>query len=715
MQKILTNEILIPSMPAFTMAMLLVVNSPVAEPEVGPPPETHVETVIDTVHGVAIADPYRWLEDGSSEEVMTWTQAQNEYFQQYVNSFPGREAIADRMTELLQIGGVTTPRVRDSLLFYKKREGDQNHAILYMRRGIDGENEVLLDPNTFSEDGTVALDWWHPSADGSLIAYGVSSSGSERSTLYLLRTQDKSHLPDTIPFTRAVSIAWLPDNSGFYYTRFAVPGTVPGGDEDYYRRVYLHKLGNPWESDPLLFGENLDKAAWTGVQLSPDGSRLFCNVFYGWSRIDFYYKELSQTESEFINITQDAHATYFLTPLDDRFLMVTNYEAERYRLLEGRYEQLEIANWREVIPERESTLESIRVIGNHIVTRWLEDAHSVIVVFTMGGQPIRKLDLPTIGTAGELRGEHDGQDLFFSFASYNLPSTVYRYNVGARELQVFDQVTAGIDVSNIEVEQVWYTSADSTPVSMFVVHHQNIELDGDNPTYLTGYGGFSQTMTPYFSRIFGDWVNHGGLAVVPQLRGGGEYGEAWHNAGKLDKKQNTFDDFIAAAEYLFDAGYTSPERLCIAGGSNGGLLVGAVLVQRPDLCRAVVCSVPLLDMIRYHEFLIARLWISEYGSSEDTEQFEYLYEYSPYHHVEETEYPAVLFKASESDGRVDPMHARKMAARMQAANTSDHPIFLRLETKAGHGQGKPTSKRIEEYTDTWSFIYRELGVHPQEQ
>jgi len=392
-------------------------------------------------------------------------------------------------------------------------------------------------------------------------------------------------------------------------------------------------------------------------------------------------------------------------------LILTDYKAPHYRLLEGRYDQPDLKNWREIIPARKSILQSFVVVNNHIVARYLTNAYSSLEVFTLDGAPVRSIELPSLGTVSGVHGEPDGADMFFSYTSYNSPPTIYRYNFPSDSLDVFTQVEAGVDIDNIEVKQVWYRSADSTPVSMFIVYNKNIKRDGDNPTYLGGYGGFNSNMTPYFSRTISYWVNHGGIYAVPNLRGGGEYGEEWHKAGMLENKQNTFDDFIAAAEYLFAEGYTSPEKLCIVGGSNGGLLIGAVVTQRPDICRVAVCAVPLLDMVRYHKFLIARLWIPEYGSSEDAEQFKYLYAYSPYHHVtNNTKYPAILFKASESDGRVDPLHARKMTARMQTANISGYPIMLRLETKAGHGQGKPISKVIEELADTWCFISKELGV-----
>lgn len=674
------------------------------------PPETKIEIVYDTLHGVVIADPYRWLEDGSSDEVLQWTEEQNEYFQKYVNNYEGYDELSKVMEKLLTVGGVSPPEVYGDLYFYKKREGDWNHSILYMRKGIDGDDEVLIDPNTFSEDGTVALDWYYFSNDGSIIAYGVSSSGSERSTLYLKNTSDKTMLTDTIPFTRAVSMAWLPDNSGFYYSRFPAPGSVPEGDENYHRNIYFHNIGERWEDDQLIYSDE-DITVWPGVSISPNGTKLFVGVFKGWSDTKYYYKDINKENNEFTLISTNHEANLGIIPLDDHFLIRSNNNAPKYRLLSGSYDQPDAENWKEIIPEGESLLETYLVVNNQIVVRRLTNAYSALEFYTADGEFISKVELPDIGTVYSMHGEYDGDEMFFSYSSYNRPTTIYRYSFKEKTLRVFDEVKAGIDYSNLAVKQVWYNSKDSTPVSMFIVHHKDIKLDGTNPAYLYGYGGFNVSEKPYFSRTLAFWVNQGGIFALPNLRGGGEYGEEWHDAGKLANKQNTFDDFIAAAEYLFENGYTLPDNLCISGGSNGGLLIGAVLTQRPDLCKAAVCSVPLLDMIRYHLFSIARIWIPEYGSSEDLEQFKFIFDYSPYHNVEEgAEYSIVLFEAGASDGRVDALHARKMTALMQNSTGSDNPIFLRVETKAGHGQGKPTSKRIIHQTEKWSFIFKSLGL-----
>ncbi len=676
----------------------------------GEPPVTRADNVIDTLHGVPIADPYRWLEDNESVEVKSWTDAQNKYFQDWVTQFPGREKLQKKMKHFLSFSTFGTPFQYGKFYFQTRRQAGQNHSVLFVTKG-SGKPEVLLDPNTFSEDGTVALDWWYPSTDGAFVAFGKSSSGSERSTLYIINSETKELLADTIPYTRAASIAWVPNNRGFYYTRFATPGEVPEGDEDYYRRVYYHQIGGGWEDDPLVFGEGQDKAAWCSVALSPNGKHMIASVFLGWSKMYHYYKSLTDFSSEFIPLNENQEAAFDIIPLNDRFIIRTDQNAPRYRIMVGAYAHPTFQYWQELIPERESTIDEFIVAGNKIVTNSLTNAYSTVEVFSLEGTGRKEITLPALGSVHAIHGEIDSDLLYLNFSTFNMPTTIFSYNLTTGELKQIDQIEAGIDIDDIAVQQVWYSSKDSTKIPMFVIHRKGMPLDGNNPTYLYGYGGFNSNSTPFFSRTIGYFLSLGGVFAYPAIRGGGEFGEMWHKGGMLANKQNCFDDFISAGEYLIEKGYTSKERLVISGGSNGGLLIGAVVTQRPDLCVAAVCSVPLLDMIRYHKFLIAELWIPEYGSSDNADQFKYIYAYSPYHHVVNgVKYPSVLFKASESDGRVHPLHARKMTAIMQARTGSKNPIFLRLETKAGHGQGKPVSKRIEELVDTWSYIYDMLGV-----
>ncbi len=677
----------------------------------GPPPATRVETVVDTLHGVEVEDPYRWLEDGASDEVAAWTAAQNNYFREYIDGFEGHDRVVAEVERLLTIGHITSPEVRGNHYFFYRREAGQNHMVLYKRTGLEGTPEVLVDPNSFSEDGTVAMDWAYLSPDGSILAYGKSSSGNEQSTLFLINTEDCAHLSDTIPYTSSVSLAWLPDNSGFYYTRTPVPGAVPEGEEGFHRRVYFHKVGSGWQDDPVIFGEGYIPTAWPFCAVSPNGRWLVCGVYLGYQQTELFVKDLSQRGSRFDPIVTGVEAIFNVTPLNDRFLIQTNYLAPNNRLMIGRYDRPGMKFWQEIIPERDFKLEEFYAIGGHIVARSLRNAASLLELYDLRGDLMREFELPTLGTVSGVTGEWGGDEMFCEFSSFTYPPTIMRYGFADETFEIVDGVETDLNLDDFTVKQVWYNSEDGTPVSMFVVHRKDIVLDGQNPTYLYGYGGFDVSMVPSFSRTRTFWLNQGGVYALANVRGGGEYGKEWHEGGILEKKQNSFDDFIAAAEYLIDEGYTSSDKLVISGGSGGGLLVGAVLVQRPELFKAVVCSVPLLDMLRYHKFLLGRLWIPEYGSADDSDQFDFIYDYSPYQNVYAgVAFPAVYLSAAESDARVDPLHARKMAARLQAATISDNPVLLRIETKAGHGQGKPMSKIAIEIAEEWTFVMRALGM-----
>ena len=594
-----------------------------------------------------------------------------------------------------------------------RRDGDQNQPVLWVRDGLHGAERVLLDPNTWSEDGTVALDWSYASHDGRLLAFGRSSAGDERSTLRVLDVETGRLLPDEISDTRACSLAWLPDGSGFYYTRYPARGTVPEGDENYFRRVYFHSLGTDPGHDPLVFGEGRDREDWPNVDLSPDGRWMWISVEKGWTRTDAYVFDRQRPEAPCIVISEGREALYGGEIVGDEMFLLTNEGAPRYRVFRVNLHSPARDAWVELIEESDvRVLDGIRIVGGRLVVLWMENASSRLALYDLSGDFLNDIPLPTIGTVSGLTGEHDGDELFFGFSSFTVPPTVYRCALGAQlsPPECHLRVEADLDPSRYAVEQVTYPSKDGTPITMFLVHRVDLARNGQAPCYLNGYGGFNVSMTPGFTRTTYLWLEQGGVYAMPNLRGGGEYGEAWHRAGMLEQKQNVFDDFIAAAEFLVERGYTNPQRLAIGGGSNGGLLVGAVLTQRPDLCKAVVCSVPLLDMLRYHLFRIARLWIPEYGCADDPTQFDWLRSYSPYHRVEDgVAYPAVLIMTGESDSRVDPLHARKMAARLQAASRGG-AVLLRVEAKAGHGAGKPLTKVLEEYADIWSFVGWQLGV-----
>jgi len=667
---------------------------------------------------VPVRDPYRWLEDGEADEVRRWSEAQGRHTRAALDAVPAAAAIRARLRALFAIGVVSPPVARGGRYFHQRRSGDQEQPILYVREGQEGADRVLLDPATLAADRTSALDWFYPSEDGRLLAYGVSEGGSEKSVLRVRDVDGGRDLADEIPFTRACSLEWRPDGRGFFYTRYPEPGTVPAGEENYHRRVYEHVLGRDWRDDPLVFGADRPPEDWPSVHLSPDGRWLAVSVSRGWTRTDVYLRDLAASPgtgeaAAFQTVVEGVEALFGVELRNDRMYLQTNLDAPRSRLVATFLDRPGRESWRDVLAESPAgdVLEGTSVIGDWIVAVWLREASSRVTIHGPGGEKVHDVELPVLGSVTGLTGEWNGREAFLGFTSYAVPPTVYRLALPEPALLPWARAEADLDADRFRVRLARYPSRDGTTVSMFLVDARDRPADGRGPALLTGYGGFNISHTPAFGRGVILFLERGGLYAVAHLRGGGEYGEEWHRAGMLGRKQNVFDDFIAGAEYLVREGHAAPDRLAIMGGSNGGLLVGAALTQRPDLFRAVVCQVPLLDMVRYHLFRIARLWIPEYGSPDDPEAFRWLHAYSPYHRVRDgVPYPAVLITTGESDSRVDPLHARKMAARLQAATSSGRPILLRVESRAGHGQGKPLSKTLEEWADVWTFLFAELGM-----
>ena len=674
-------------------------------------PISRLEPVVEQLHGELITDPYRWLEDSGRDDVRAWTVAQNAFTQAYLAGITARPLIRARLEELLAIESLGAPTPAGGRYFYSRRGGTQNQPVLYVREGVHGPDRVLLDPNALNAAGTTALDWYFPSEDGRMLAYGLSEDGSEDSTLHLMEVATGRVLADRIERTRAAEVAWLPDNSGFFYTRYPRVGEVPDDEVQYHRAVHFHRLGEDPASDRLVFRPQ-EKEHWPGVNLSPDGRWLVVTVARTFDQMDVYLQE-QVAGAVLAPVVRDLPFSYHAQVAAGRLYIRTNEGAPEYRLYLADPTAPTREHWREIVPPRHgAVLDGFLITKSALGLSYLERASSRLRVTDLDGGNIRQIELPTIGSLFGWGGAPDSDELFYGFSSYTVPPSVYRIEPATDHQELWQRVEADIEPDRFVVRQVGYTSKDGTEVTMFLVHRKELVCDATNPTYLTGYGGFNIPMTPGFARSLLAWLEQGGVLAVPNLRGGGEYGESWHQGGMLATKQNTFDDFIAAAEYLIRERFTTPERLAIAGGSNGGLLMGAVLTQRPELFRAVVIQVPLLDMLRYHRFLIARLWIPEYGSAEAPEQFRWLRAYSPYHHVQDgTPYPAVLLATAESDTRVDPMHARKMTARLQAATSSDRPVLLRLEARAGHGAGKPVSKLLEELVDSWTFVVAELGVN----
>jgi prolyl oligopeptidase len=698
-------------------------NQPSKSPDLQPlvPPKARISPVTDNYHGHQVTDPYRWLEDAASAETQQFVEAENAYTRSILENIPGRDALRQRIERLLTIGRVGAPRIGGKRYFYERRDGRQNQAVVYVRESRESAERALIDVNALAADGTIALDWWYPSEDGRYVAFGTSANGSELSTLQIMDAATGTLLAENIERTRAASLAWLPDSSGFYYTRYPLPGDVPEGEEMYNRRVFFHPIkqgGNAFgRNDALVFpseNENIAPQDWPDVSLSNDGRWLLVEVNQGWTRTDLYLKDLSVSESKFQCLTVGENCLYNARTLDGQLYITTNEGAPRFRVFKASCHAPERANWREIIPQSGAVIEGrAAIIGRKVFVHYMRNASSQLKLFDLEGQPITEVVMPALGSIFDLGGNWDSPSAFFGFISYAIPPTVYEVTLEGKTTE-WARVESGIDAEKYQTEQLWFNSRDGTRVPMFVVSKKGTVKNGRNPTLLSGYGGFNVGRTPFFNRnVMLLLLEQGGVYVDVQLRGGNEFGEDWHRDGMLEKKQNVFDDFAAAAEHLMAEKYTDAAHLAIQGGSNGGLLMGAALTQHPELFRAVVCQVPLLDMLRYQLFQIAKLWIPEYGSSDDPAQFEYLYRYSPYHNVKPgLRYPAVLFMTAESDTRVDPLHAVKMAALLQAqaASAPDQPILLRVDAKAGHGVGKPIAKLVDDAVDVWSFLFWQLGI-----
>jgi prolyl oligopeptidase len=686
------------------------------------PPKAEEKPVIDIFHGTKVLDNYRWLEDGKNPETQKWVEQEMAYTRGILDRLPGRDATNRRLTELLSIGSVSPPMLAGRHYFYTRREGMQNQPVLYVRDSLNGPDRVLVDANKLAADGTIALDWYYPSETGKYVAYGTSPSGSEMSTLHIIETKTGAILPDTIERTRAASVAWKLDNSGFYYTRYPKKGDVPDGQEMYNRHVYYHELSNdpedhPEDSDQLIFGQGRDPEDWPGVSLSNDGRWLLISVQQGWTKSELFLMDVKAGTPP-TRITTGKNFLYNGEVYNDKIFITTNEDAPRYRVFVADAGNYDREAWKELIPQADAVLQGTGVFGGKLFAQYEQNASSQLKLFDLDGKKLNDIALPAIGSVYGSGGRWDRDEIFYGFQSFTFAPSIYRYDLKTGNTSLWTKVDVpSIDPAAYEVKQEWFNSKDGTRVPMFVVHKKGLQKNGHNPTLLTAYGGFNLSLTPAFSRPAYLWMEHGGIYAVANLRGGAEFGEDWHRAGMLEKKQNVFDDMIAAAEHVIAERYTDKNHLAIQGGSNGGLLMGAMITQRPDLFRAVICQVPLLDMLHYQDFQIAKLWIPEYGTAEKADDFKWLFAYSPYHHVKTgTEYPAILFMTADTDTRVDPMHAKKMAAEMQAeaknGASRTRPILLRIETKAGHGAGKPVTKQIEEFTDIYSFLFWQLGVKP---
>ena len=668
----------------------------------------------DNYHGATVADPYRWLEDPDTPESRAWIEAENALTFGFLETIPARERIAQRLTTLWNYERYGAPSLQGGRYFYGKNDGLQNQSVLYVAESLDAEPRVLLDPNTLSADGTVALAGTAVSEDAAYMAYGLSAAGSDWTEWHVRHVATGEDAADHLKWVKFSGASWAKDGSGFYYSRYDAP---PEGEElqqaNYFQKLFFHALGTEQSEDVLVY-ERPDEKEWGfSGYVSEDGQYLIISVRQGTEpKNRLFYKSLRHPDAEVVELISEMEARYrFLGSDGTVFWLQTDLDAPKGRVIAVDTEQPGKAHWRELIPEAAETLEGVSLVGEKFIAEYLHDASTQVRVFALDGTFERTVDLPGLGSAGGFGGKRTQTETFYSFTSFTTPTRVYRYDVATGTSTLYRQPKVDFDPDAYETAQIFYESKDGTPVPMFITHRKGLTLDGGNPTYLYGYGGFDISLTPSFSPAQVVWMEMGGILAIPNLRGGGEYGQAWHEAGIKDKKQNVFDDFIAAAEWLIAHQYTSAPKLAIGGGSNGGLLVGACLTQRPDLFGACLPAVGVLDMLRFQKFTIGWAWTSDYGSADNAEDFPYLYAYSPLHNVKPgTSYPATLITTGDHDDRVVPAHSFKFAAALQAAQSGPAPTLIRIETRAGHGAGKPTAKVIEEAADRWAFLVDVLGM-----
>ena len=679
-------------------------------------PATATVQHVDTYHGVDVADPYRWLEDDvrESDAVQEWVEAQNEVTFAYLASIPERDVIEERLKELWDYERYGMPVKEGGRYYYSYNNGLQNQNVIYTQADLDVEPELLIDPNSWSDDGTVALASYFPSPDGRHVAYLVQDGGSDWRTARITEVDSRRVLDDNLEWLKFTGLSWAKDGSGFYYSRYpAVESEAKFQSLNMNQAVYFHRLGTPMSDDALIYAQP-DNPEWGyTATVTDDGLHLVITV---WKGTDDRYQIVHQVLTD-----PDAEPEILIEGFDNDYTLVgnvgnelyfrTNKEAPRNRLIAIDVDNPDPESWREVIPQAADVLNDVSLVGGKIIAEYMQDAQTVVKIFDLSGDQSGTVNLPGIGTAAGFAGKLDDPETFFVYTSYNTPTTVNRLDVETGAVTVFRKPEVHFDSNDYIVKQVFYESKDGTRVPMFISHRKDIDLDGNTPTMLYGYGGFNVSQTPGFSITRLAWMEMGGVYAVANIRGGGEYGEEWHKAGTKLQKQNVFDDFIAAAEYLVAEKFTNPAKLAIFGGSNGGLLVGAVTNQRPDLFGAAIPAVGVMDMLRFHEFTAGRFWVDDYGSSENPEEFQALYAYSPYHNAQPgTDYPAILVTTADTDDRVVPGHSFKYAAAMQNAQRGEAPVLIRIETRAGHGAGKPTDMIIRDYADRWAFLLANLDM-----
>jgi prolyl oligopeptidase len=677
-------------------------------------PTTQKTDQTDDYFGTQVADPYRWLENDTAANTKAWVEAQNKVTFGYLNAIPFRQQVKKRLEQLWNYPKYSAPSQEGQYYFFSKNDGLQNQSVYYYQKGLNAQPEVFLDPNGLSSDGTVAVTSFSVSKDHKYVAYGTAASGSDWNQLQVMEVATKKLLTDKINWVKFSGAAWKAD--GFYYSRYDEPakGTELSKQNEY-QKIYFHKLGTPQAQDVLVYEDKGHPLRYFGAGVTEDNRFLVINIAEGTSGAEILVQDLAAGQKDFTTLAKGFDHEYSVVDnVGDKLLLLTNYEAPNYRLVLVDPKNPDPKGWQNVIAEKPELLEGVGTAGGKLFAQYLKDASTRVYQHGYDGKPEREIKLPGIGTAGGFYGEKTHKELFYTFTSFTSPATIYRYDIASGKSELYRKPELKFDTEGYETKQVFYPSKDGTKVPMFIVHKKGLKLDGTNPTYLYAYGGFNINMTPAFSVARMAWLEQGGIFVMPNLRGGGEYGETWHKGGMLEKKQNVFDDFIAAAEYLIANKYTASDRLAIAGGSNGGLLVGAAMTQRPDLFAVALPAVGVMDMLRYHKFTVGWGWAVEYGSSDKEDQFKYLVKYSPLHNLKEgVSYPATLVTTADHDDRVVPAHSFKFAATLQEKHKGGHPVLIRIETKAGHGAGKPTSKQIEEVADIYSFSWYNMGFTPR--
>ncbi len=679
-------------------------------PKVSDYPETKTVTQQDNYHGTVVSDPYRWLEEEKSEEVSAWVESQNTLARPYLAELPSRERYKERLTALWDYEKYSTPYMVNGKLFYSYNDGLQNQYVLYMADGVNGEPEVLIDPNTLSEDGTVSMASTELSPKASFLAYMLSDGGTDWKTIHVRDTSKKSDLTDTIKGIKFSNIAWLPDESGFFYSRY--PQNEAGKyDDSQTVSIYFHAIGTAQSEDKKVFAFD-NKPTWNPYpSVVQDGKTLLISVFEGYQANGVYAKSLENDDSELVSVFDKWDGRYDLIgEHDDELFFTSTANAPTGKVIKVDFDG-GVKATETVIESTSDTLSSVSLLGEKLFAQYLKDVKGQVSVFDLNGKKIDEIAFTDIGSVSGFYGSKNADTTFYKLTGFTNPGQVFAYDVKSGESSLFKSIDTGVNYDDYETKQIFYTSKDGTKVPMFIVHKKGLKLDGNNKTLLYGYGGFNISLLPRYSVSRMVWVEQGNVLAIANLRGGGEYGQQWHKAGTKLDKQNVFDDFIAAGEYLVESGYTTPEKMGIQGGSNGGLLVGATLTQRPDLFSAALPAVGVLDMLRYHTpSANARAWSSDYGLSENKDEFEALYAYSPLHNTKPgTCYPATLVTTGDHDDRVVPWHSYKFAAQLQADQSCDNPILLRVETRAGHGAGTPTWMQIEGYADQWAFLESALN------